>query len=85
MQLETGLIFTEPKTHFTWEITYPWVSRWRKQQVGWICKRAGFNPLQDPVSHWYEHDIIRCIQSRGVNNHQASEYSLLEDQSLIQS
>jgi hypothetical protein len=78
MQLETGFMFTDPKTDYTWEIAHPWLSRWRKQQVGWICKRAGFNPLQYPVSNWYEHDIITCVKARGVNTNPVSEYSLTD-------
>jgi hypothetical protein len=62
MQLGVGFIFTDPRTNFTWEIVHPWVSRWRKRQLGWICKRAGFNPLQYPVSNWYEDDIISVLK-----------------------
>lgn len=62
MQVEVGFVFQDPKTGFTWRVSRPWVSRWRKRQLGWICKRAGFHPLQDPVSNWYACDIINALQ-----------------------
>lgn len=62
MQFEPGFIFKDPLTGFTWKISQPWISRWQKRQIGWICIRAGFHPLQDPMSQWKEHDIINVLK-----------------------
>ena len=62
MQLEPGFIFQDPLTGFTWKISQPWISRWQKRQIGWICTRAGFHPLQDPMSQWKECDIINRLK-----------------------
>jgi hypothetical protein len=61
MKLEVGFIFTDSQTGFSWKIASPWLSRWRKQQIGWICQRAGFHPLQDPISSWKEHEILPLL------------------------
>lgn len=62
MELKPGLIFADPQTGFTWKISHPWISRWRKRQIGWICQRAAFHLLQDPVSYWREEDITNLLQ-----------------------
>jgi hypothetical protein len=62
MQLEPGFIFKDPVTGFTWKISHPWSSRWQKRQIGWICTRAAFHPLQDPMSQWKECDIINLLK-----------------------
>jgi hypothetical protein len=61
MKLEVGFIFTNPETDFSWKIASPWLSRWRKQHIGWICQRAGFHPLQDPISYWKEQEILPLL------------------------
>ena len=77
MQLKKGYIFQDPKTDFTWKIDHPWVSRWSKRQLGWICKRAGFNPLQLPVSNWYEQDIINTVPHGRIATTTNENYTLL--------
>ena len=62
MEVKAGLIFADPQTGFTWKISDPWISRWRKRQIGWICQRAAFHPLQDLVSYWREDDISKLLQ-----------------------
>ncbi len=61
MELKAGLIFVDPQTGFTWKMSTPWINRWRKRQMGWICQRAAFHPLQDPVSYWREDDITKVL------------------------
>ncbi len=61
MLLETGITFKDPKTDFTWKISNPWMSRWKKRQVGWICKKVGRHPEQCLVSNWFEHEIVNLL------------------------
>jgi hypothetical protein len=62
MQVEVGFVFKDPKTDFTWKISHPWVKRWKKRHVGWICKKVGPHPEQCLVSNWYEHEIINLLK-----------------------
>ncbi|HEY9636603.1 MAG TPA: hypothetical protein V6D14_24600 [Coleofasciculaceae cyanobacterium] len=62
MQVEAGLVFKDPDTDFIWKTSHPWIDRWQKKQIGWICKKVGPNPEQCPVSNWYEPEIIHIVK-----------------------
>jgi hypothetical protein len=66
MQIEAGFVFTDPNTDFTWKISQPWVNRWHKRQIGWICKKVGPHPEQCSVSNWYEHEIINLLKQAEI-------------------
>ncbi len=62
MQLKAGFVFKDPKTDFTWKISHPWVNRWTKRQVGWLCKKVGPHLEQYPVSRWSEREIMNILE-----------------------
>ncbi|MEW5860999.1 MAG: hypothetical protein AB1861_27105 [Cyanobacteriota bacterium] len=68
MELKAGLMFADPQTGFTWKISHPWISRWRKRQIGWICQKVAFHPLQDSVSYWREEDITNVLKELTQKN-----------------